>query len=147
MQHSFNFQEKESADLNFFLEVDHLMESCADGQRQALTLLNNRADEYPGNAEFLWRLCKATYLMAVQCEEAAQKQEMIYVAVSMGAEAVAADDASAEAHKWYAIAVGVRGEFLGIKEKILDGFEFKKHIDRASELAPNDHTVQHLLGR
>ena len=62
-------------------------------------------------------------------------------------QAIEADDSSSEAHKWYAISVGVRGEFLGIKEKILDGFEFKKHIDRASELAPNDHTVQHLLGR
>ena len=36
---------------------------------------------------------------------------------------------------------------LGIKEKILDGFEFKKHIDRAAELSPQDHTIRHLLGR
>jgi len=141
-------QEKESADLSFFLEVDHLMESSAEGQRQALTLLKARADEFLGNAEFLWRLCKATYLVAVRCgDDATLKQEMINSAVAVGAEAVAADDASSEGHKWYAIAVGVRGEFLGIKEKILDGFEFKRHIDRASELAPTDHTVQHLLGR
>ena len=57
------------------------------------------------------------------------------------------DDNSSESHKWYAIAVGIRGEYLGIKEKILDGFEFKKHIDKASQLAPNDHTIRHLLGR
>ena len=124
------------------------MESSAEGQRQALTLLKARADEFLGNAEFLWRLCKATYLVAVRCgDDATLKQEMINSAVAVGAEAVAADDASSEGHKWYAIAVGVRGEFLGIKEKILDGFEFKRHIDRASELAPTDHTVQHLLGR
>ncbi len=43
--------------------------------------------------------------------------------------------------------MGSRGEFVGIKEKILDGFEFKKHVDRAAELSPNDHTIQHLLGR
>jgi hypothetical protein len=38
-------------------------------------------------------------------------------------------------------------EFVGIKEKIMDGYEFKKHVDRAAELAPHDHTIQHLLGR
>ncbi len=54
---------------------------------------------------------------------------------------------SSEGHKWYAIVVGSRAEFVGIKEKILDGYEFKKHVDRAAELAPHDHTIQHLLGR
>ena len=52
-----------------------------------------------------------------------------------------------EAHKWYAISLGSRGEFQGVKEKILDGFEFKKHIDAAAELNPGDHITQHLLGR
>ena len=57
------------------------------------------------------------------------------------------DETSSEAHKWFAIVLGSRGEYLGIKEKILDGFEFKRHIDRAAELAPQDHTIRHLLGR
>ena len=35
----------------------------------------------------------------------------------------------------------------GVKEKILDGFEFKKHIDTAAELNPSDHITHHLLGR
>jgi len=150
-------QDKESQDLAFFLEVDQLMESSAEGQRKALSILKSRSGDYPSNPEFLWRLCKATYLVAVregessgggqENDSSAKKQEMIFEAVAVGAKAIEADDSSSEAHKWYAISVGVRGEFLGIKEKILDGFEFKKHIDRASELAPNDHTVQHLLGR
>ncbi len=29
----------------------------------------------------------------------------------------------------------------------MDGFEFKRHVDRAASLAPHDHTIQHLLGR
>lgn len=37
--------------------------------------------------------------------------------------------------------------FKGVKEKILDGFEFKKHIDTAAELNPSDHITHHLLGR
>ena len=54
---------------------------------------------------------------------------------------------SSEGHKWYAIVVGSRSEYVGTKEKIEDGYEFKRHIDRAAELAPHDHTIQHLLGR
>ncbi len=43
--------------------------------------------------------------------------------------------------------MGSRGEFVSIKEKIEDGFEFKQHVDIAAQLAPADHTIQHLLGR
>ena len=43
--------------------------------------------------------------------------------------------------------MGSRGEFQGVKEKILDGFEFKSHIDKAAELNPEDHITHHLLGR
>merc|ERR1719204_1668022 len=59
-------QDKESQDLAFFLEVDQLMESSAEGQRKALSILKSRSDDYPSNPEFLWRLCKATYLVAVR---------------------------------------------------------------------------------
>lgn len=65
----------------------------------------------------------------------------------VGSRAIESDDSSSEAHKWFAIVVGSRGEYLGIKEKILDGFEFKRHIDRASEISPQDHTIRHLQGR
>ena len=57
-------------------------------------------------------------------------------AVEDGKEALRLDELNGEAHKWFAIALGSRGEFGGVKEKILDGFEFKKHIDRAAELNP-----------
>lgn len=36
---------------------------------------------------------------------------------------------------------------MGIKDKIVDAFDFKRHIDRAAELSPHDHTIHHLLGR
>lgn len=90
------------------------------------------------------------YLMAVtigQEGNTEKKQQLIFEAVDFGLKAMEADDLNSEAHKWYAIVIGSRGEYLGIKEKILDGFEFKKHIDRAEELSPQDHTIKHLLGR
>jgi len=137
--------------VHLFETVDGYMEGQADFQKKAYELLIEK-DEPPlcDNGEFLWRLCKSTYLMAVAMGlkgDQAKKQELIFRAVDHGERAIKNDDNSSEAHKWFAIALGSRGEYLGIKEKILDGFEFKKHIDKASELAPQDHTIQHLLGR
>ena len=100
--------------------------------------------------EFLWRLCKSMYLTAVvlgQEGDESGKRDLIFQAVQHGTRAVESDETSSEAHKWLAIVVGTRGEYLGIKEKIQDGYEFKRLIDRAAELAPQDHTIRHLLGR
>ena len=134
-----------------FETVDGYMEGKAKLQKLAYEILTEK-DEPPlcENGEFLWRLCKSTYLMAVAFGlqgNQTMKQELIFRAVDHGQRAIEKNDSSSEAHKWFAIALGSRGEYLGIKEKILDGFEFKKHIDRASELAPQDHTIRHLLGR
>jgi hypothetical protein len=57
------------------------------------------------------------------------------------------DDSHAEVHRWFAVTVGARGEFLGAREKIDGGFFFKQHVDKALELKPNDPSLHHLLGR
>ena len=127
------------------------MEGQAEQQKKAFELLKSKeTSDVSTNPEYLWRMCKSMYLMAVtlgQEGEITKKQELIFEAVDFGAKALEIDDHNAEAHKWFAIVIGSRGEYLGIKEKILDGFEFKKHIDRAAELSPQDHTIRHLLGR
>lgn len=52
----------------------------------------------------------------------------------------------ADVHKWYGILVGCRSEFRPLKEKIADGNLFKKHVDIAISLNPNDPTLHNLLG-
>lgn len=54
---------------------------------------------------------------------------------------------SADFHKWYAILIGSHGMFLPTKAKIESGHKFRKHVDRALELSPNDPALYHLLGR
>ncbi|TRY78613.1 hypothetical protein TCAL_09484 [Tigriopus californicus] len=140
--------EGDSDHLELFPVVDQLMESHGSDQALALTMLRDQESE--GNSEYLWRLCKAIYLKSIAAGLAGDtnlKKNLIQEAVNYGEAAIAVNEASAEAHKWYAIVVGCRGEFVGIKEKILDGYEFKKHVDRAAQLSPTDHTIQHLLGR
>jgi hypothetical protein len=135
---------------DFFKTIDELMECQAEHQKKAFEMLKNREKEMAEKSEFLWRMCKSMYLMAVtigQEGDNAKKQKLIFQAVDYGLKSIQIDETCSEGHKWYAIVIGSRGEYLGIKEKILDGFEFKKHIDRASELSPQDHTIKHLLGR
>lgn len=57
------------------------------------------------------------------------------------------DESNAEAHKWFAVTVGSRGEFLSTREKIEDGSLFKEHVDKAVALQPDDPSLHHLLGR
>lgn len=136
--------------LELFREVDDKLEGSGEEQEDALRILREHEDELNQNGEFLWRLCKAVYLSAINAGvrgDVAGKKTLIDEAVSLGKGAVDFNCNSSEGHKWYAIVVGSRSEYVGTKEKIEDGYEFKRHIDRAAELAPHDHTIQHLLGR
>jgi hypothetical protein len=57
------------------------------------------------------------------------------------------DESHAEAHKWFAITVGSRGEFLGQRERVEAGLLFKEHVEKGLKLQPNDPSLHHLLGR
>jgi len=136
--------------VEFFAKVDDLMEGSQEQQQLSLKLITDTLAEYNNNPSYLWRLCKSQYLCAVLAgQDGAKdiKKDLITEAVQSGERALKIDQRNSEAHKWYAISLGSRGEFQGVKEKILDGFEFKNHIDKAAELNPGDHITHHLLGR
>jgi len=71
----------------------------------------------------------------------------LLAAISFAERAVEKKPNSAEAHKWYGVAVGARSEFGSVQDKIRDGFAFKEHIDIAVKLNPKDPVLYHLLGR
>ena len=89
--------------VHLFESVDSYMEGQADLQKQAYRMLTEK-DEPPlcENSEFLWRLCKSTYLMAItvgQEGDQERKQELIFRAVDHGHRAIESNDNSSEAHK------------------------------------------------
>uniref|UniRef100_A0A0K2TDR0 Regulator of microtubule dynamics protein 2 n=1 Tax=Lepeophtheirus salmonis TaxID=72036 RepID=A0A0K2TDR0_LEPSM len=136
--------------IELFNRIDELLEGQPGEQKLAYVLLKENEPEYKENSEFLWRLCKSMYMMAIIVGtegDMDRKKELIFQSVGVGKRSLDMNDNSAEAHKWYAIAIGTKGEYLGLKEKILDGYTFKNHIDCAGKLAPLDHSIQHLLGR
>ena len=49
--------------------------------------------------------------------------------------------------KWYCASIGKITKFVGIKQKIKYGHEFKEHIDKAIKLDPNDYLLHFMLGR
>lgn len=57
------------------------------------------------------------------------------------------NDGSANAHKWYAIMLGTKGEYVQVGEKIQNGYVFKEHVDRALQINPKDPSLHYLLGR
>lgn len=54
---------------------------------------------------------------------------------------------NADLHKWYAILIGLHGEYLPLAEKIKNGSVFKNHVMIALKLRPKDSDLHHLLGR
>lgn len=62
-------------------------------------------------------------------------------------EALALDQNSSNSHKWYALLIGARTNFVSMTERIKDGHVFKEHLDKAIKLNPNESTLYHMLGR
>lgn len=102
---------------------------------------------YPRNSEVLWRIAKAHKILAIQTEDTDTKKRHIMSGVEACEMAVELKPKLAICHKWMAILVGMRSEFLPTKERILDGYTFKKHIDIAISLTPDDPLLHHMLGR
>lgn len=130
-------------------EVDQLLKGTVDDKETAYNLLLEHEDEYPGRVSVLWRLAKASHLMATAhgAEGNNEKKEFVLQGFHYAQRALELDESDAEAHKWFAVTVGSRGEFLGTREKIEDGYVFKQHVDKALALRPDDPSLHHLLGR
>ena len=100
--------------VELFARLDDLMEGSQEQQQLALKLITDSLEEYNTNPSFLWRLCKAQYLNAVLAgQDGARdiKKDLIQEAVQSGERALDLDQRNSEAHKWYAISLGSRGEF------------------------------------
>jgi len=133
--------------LQIFEEVDCLLEGNAEDHNSAFQLLSTYENEYSENVEFLWRITKCHQLIGLDTADDKLKKDQFFQAVEYGRKAIVADDGNAEAHKWFAIALGSAGEYLGVSEKIQNGFVFKEHIDIATKINPSDPLLHYLLGR
>ncbi|KAJ8976753.1 hypothetical protein NQ317_019416 [Molorchus minor] len=101
----------------------------------------------PENAEILWRIGKVHHKLSDKSNDTDFIQEQIAKGVEACTLALKLKPDSSEVHKWYAILIGSRSDFVSLQEKISDGHLFKQHVDEAIALNPTDPTLHHMLGR
>lgn len=76
------------------------------------------------------------------------KKSLTLAGVARAEKALELNKNSSDAHKWYAITLGSKGDFVPIGERIKNGYIFKEHVDRAVELNPSsDSSIHYLRGR
>lgn len=84
--------------------------------------------------------------MAKLSSSPAEQKELDFEAFSYVERALALDPENFAVHKWMFILLDKKSSYEGLKQRISQSFEVKKHIVRACELNPKDGTSFHLLG-
>lgn len=75
-----------------------------------------------------------------------KKEELIRKGYELVKEAVHINERDFASHKWMAILLDAKSELDGIKERVSQLENVKKHMEAAIELNPEDPTSWHLLG-
>ncbi|KAK2169645.1 hypothetical protein LSH36_8g08046 [Paralvinella palmiformis] len=139
-----------SAAFRLFREVDSLLDGDDDDKQRAFDLLKAEEESLRIQPEYLWRMAKAAFSLS-QIEGAKgdeeEKKRFIYMSKDFAVRSLQFNGRNSNAHKWCAITLGSVGDYEGTQTKILNGFKFKEHIEKAIEIAPNDPSSLHLMGR
>lgn len=57
------------------------------------------------------------------------------------------ENRNSDLYKWYAILIGLNGDYLSMADQIKNGVIFKNYIIMALEICPDDSELHYLLGR
>ena len=96
--------------------------------------------------EILWRYGRALFKVAGSESNNSKKSELIREAYKFIADSLEKDDQNFASHKWYAILLDAKSNLDGIKERVTQLENVKKHMQRAIELNPMDPTSRYILG-
>ncbi|XP_065214678.1 regulator of microtubule dynamics protein 1-like isoform X2 [Planococcus citri] len=133
-----------------FADIDKLLEGDDENKTKAYQLLEELVVKNNADSEVLWRMARASHALSTIAEakgDSDKKQQYINQGIEYGQRALDGNSKNANAHKWYGICVGARGQFSDTKTKIKDGTVFKEHIEEAIKLNPGDPALYNLLGR
>ncbi|XP_017781376.1 PREDICTED: regulator of microtubule dynamics protein 3-like isoform X2 [Nicrophorus vespilloides] len=133
---------------NVLKEIDEKLDS---GQKiyleEAQSKLQNLCYEFPECPDLLWRIGKGMHKLCLLNDNVQEKMEIISKGLDACKQAYNLRSECGDTHKWIAILTGARSEHQGLRDKIRDSVEFKKHLDLAIKLKPEDATLYYLLGR
>lgn len=105
------------------------------------TLVKSHGD----NVEVVWRFARACYDHAETVHDTDIKRTVILEGIEHCEKIIEVQNP--DLFKWYAILIGLNGDYLSIAEKIKNGVRFKNYVEMALEMRPNDSTLHYLLGR
>ncbi|XP_037358119.1 regulator of microtubule dynamics protein 3 [Talpa occidentalis] len=128
-------------------QADELHRGSEQSKREGFQLLLNKKLEHGSQQDFLWRLARAYSDMCELSEEASEKKTYAQEGKEAAEAALEKGDESADCHQWYAVLCGQLAEHEGIQKRVLSGFSFKEHVDKAIALQPDNPMTHFLLGR
>ncbi|XP_076165250.1 regulator of microtubule dynamics protein 1 isoform X2 [Ptiloglossa arizonensis] len=111
--------------------------------KEVYDLLSNYNDNK--DVEIMWRLGRALYKMAKTATEVEGKK-MIYEAYDLILNALKIKEDHWAVHKWMSIILDSKCNYEGMKVRIKELYNVKKHMLRAIELNPTDATTMYMLG-
>ncbi|XP_031624100.1 regulator of microtubule dynamics protein 1-like [Contarinia nasturtii] len=128
-------------------DIQHLLQNAdqlfdENQYQDAIDLLR----KYPNqsDANILWREARALFKLGGTNK--AKKEESIREGFDLIVKALELDEKNFAVHKWYAVLLDAKNELDGVKARVAQLENVKKHMERAVELNPEDPTSWHLLG-
>lgn len=98
------------------------------------------------NPNVLWRNARALYKLAGLEANKDTRPDLIREAFKLVEQALVKDEQNFACHKWFAILLDAKSNLDGIKERVNQLENVKKHMMRAIELNPEDATSRYILG-
>lgn len=113
---------------------------------KARKLLERAAEQYPGNAGVLWRLCNHMINDGDGSTADSEKEALYRKAVQYAERAVKADPSDANAHAYLAAAYGSVAMFAGGKEKVQLANRIRDALDVALKLDKRNQVAHTIYG-
>ncbi|XP_071858147.1 regulator of microtubule dynamics protein 1 isoform X1 [Bombus fervidus] len=108
-------------------------------------ILQTLARSHPDNVEVVWRFTRASYHYAEAQIDKNIRKLVILEGIQQCERII--ENRKADLYKWYAILIGLHGDYLSVPDKIKNGIVFKKYVELALEMQPDDFELHYLLGR
>lgn len=117
-------------DENNFQEAYDLLQKCAQ----------------PELYDIKWRQARVIYNLS-KGAPSPKKEELVREAFQFATEALALNENDYASHKWFSILLDAKSGLDGMKERITQLENVKKHMLKAVELNPHDATSWYILGQ
>ncbi|XP_043786609.1 regulator of microtubule dynamics protein 2-like isoform X2 [Apis laboriosa] len=105
------------------------------------TLINSHQD----NVEVIWRFARASYYHAEAQTDKNFRRIIILEGIQKCERII--ENRNPNLYKWYAILIGLNGDYLSMADQIKNGVIFKNYIIMALEMCSDDSELHYLLGR